>query len=443
MTKVCPNCGKKVIYSARFCMFCGLNLEVSEQNLCEGVNPSRNKIFTKVIKIDIRRDTPGETQEHRDNKHTILRNRALESIKVEQEKGLKPGELPGMATDGKYLLYPDSVSGAFVLYNIQEQKSCGRLNIGGSIRNATTPLYDGMFFNVINQGFLYRIGVDRKGGALKVPRYDLQLGNHPPIMSPLIYRRRQKRIILFTIANTLHAIDISGYKYPNHVAHSGKLNVLPDNDIYLPMVMPLQSDNDFIFLASRNGKVCLLQGNRLLDDTFLPRMLHDFNVTEMTYPIILDKVFYALGKSDSGKVMLCSINFQDGQFQPKSREIPVRWSSEIPENDFPLHDGLRLIIKDPIHKERIYYANYAQVIEPPPMSVELDYRQFFLIKETIYSLSLAEKQVNRFNGQENIKSPSLPLLGRVRQNIRPLSQMLFVNGIIAIMDPKQIHLYEI
>ncbi len=413
--KTCHSCNSEVNFFAQFCPGCGTKMHNYDISCIDGVNQYRNKIFSKTTK------------------QSYISN--LMSIEIEQGVINNPEDIPGLAGAGNILLIPKAIGNCFVLRDIEQHKEIGIINLQGEIRFAHTPVFDGLYFNIICESKLHRVRVNRQGEMLtSIRELNLDISSKK-IKSPLLLQESEKRYLLYIIENTLFVIDISAVNQEKIISKTD----LPRNNY-----SPLLYKDPNLFCTTKDGKLYKILFNKDKAQLENYSLVHEYNLKYMTYPIILrEKILYALGCGINENVILCGLNLETNKKIFKDTEIEC--NDQVSLNHFPLHDGHRLIIKNPFDEQKFSFATHISISRPIIFTdqIELNNENFFILENMIYSLSVTDQKIYRYNGGENKVSSSIPLTQAIGQHMNPLHEMVYINGIIAMLTDERVYLYQV
>lgn len=422
MLKKCDN-QHEIPFFSRYCPFCGNMVKQYDYYYMEGANLYRNSTLARPIKYNFKD--------------------LLTVISLDQGGNVHPDQLPGLSGAGNLVLLPQFLTQQFHIYDLERKQILSSFPSTGELKLATTPVFDGMFFNIICKNILHRIGVKRDLSPIHTVYEFSSLTNLPKAVSPLLFSKETNIYLIFTAGSKLFILDISKFN-SEHKIQEVALPELQDNDEYLPIIKANIND-DLFYLLTRRGKVYRMALNYTNQPHHKISPLLDYNekyeIKEITYPIILNgvknKYLYFLAKGDNNKVFLSGINLSnENDFIKKTGIV---WQDNVIKNEFLMNDGLRLIIKDSIYSQNISFASEMSVTKDIPIGFELNQDNFFILNDVIYSLSIMDQQIYKYNLRQNQQLPSIPLTRTIGQQIIPIKKMIYVSGMIVIMTIDKVH----
>jgi hypothetical protein len=213
---ICTNqdCTRQVPSNAKFCAFCGTELKSQPLDL---------------DKIEF-----------------------SSSIKLTQKSSLPYGDLPQLVIYKEWLVCPDSYNDTFRVYNLADQnKEIGSSEIIlGNIIKSTTPLFDGIYFNVIKGNYLYRFRVTRDLNIKSdsIPYYSQAI--RESVNKPSILQINNNRYLLFIADLKLFIIDLSSKEISESSIRSVPMPTITTNGKWYPIVISSHAKKVLFFSTS-------------------------------------------------------------------------------------------------------------------------------------------------------------------------------------------------
>jgi hypothetical protein len=407
------NCLKELPLQARYCPYCGEKTDLS-------IPKNSYSVFSRSILKPL--------------EPLFGSNFIPNNIELQQRQSITKGSIPGLSGFGNILVAPDTYKNCFQVFELDNgaNKELGHSNqITGDITSATTPLFDGMFFNVISSNVIYRFGINRKSEVINHTKQFFHEHIAEKINNPLLLLQKEKRYLLFIARQKLYFIDLS--KEDDEVIYDFQLPSINQDEKWLPIVPT--ADNSNLFLLSSRGKLYrfdLPEKNYQNNVTF--SLCKDFNFIETGVPVIKEDLLLFLSKNINGNVFFNSYEISSGK--AISKEIIM--SSFILPNikDKLIHSRWRVLLLDIARPNTAASIDFSGAVNLVDFNAPINPENFLLKENEIYSF--LDSKISVFNLTTAAHTQDITVSQTIGANISPLSEMFYLNGFISVLTKEKI-----
>lgn len=371
-------------------------------------------------------------------KKLLVNSEIPKKIKLQQSSDVEPFKIPSLCGAGGVLIAPDSIRHSFVLYDCTHgAKSYETSPLeGGFIRDASDPVWDGLFFNVVLKNKIYRYGLSRIG---EIREHYFQYTNYDineKIQNPLVIFNNDQRLLAFTTKQKVFICDISNYKgekKPHEI------------EIKQKELLPLLQFKDDIIAVSKRGGIYKIDTGYLNELSPLFSSEAD-DLEKISYPIILkNNLYYLFTRKDNPNINYLRC-FNLDKNEEKTEKVDI--SGFAYSERFLLNDGFRITLKSNFGDNSFIKINENGVANrinakanSDGFTINID--NFFLYDNKIYSFEETKKTVYVADMKTLQYISSINISYNMAENILPLSNITFFDGIIALITDTGIHLNKV
>lgn len=368
----------------------------------------------------------------------LINSELPKKINLRQSDDILPHCLPSLCGAGGVLIASDSIRHSFILYDCTNKaKSYETYPLeGGFIRDASDPVWDGLFFNVILKNKIYRYGLSRlselREHCFQYTNYDID----EKIQNPLVIFNNEQRLLAFATKQKMFVCDISNYKgekKPHEIELKHK------------EIFPLLQYKDKIIAVSKRGGIYKVDINNPIELSPLFGA-EEYEFSMISYPIILrDNLYYLFkNKNDDNKFYIRCFNLDKNS----ERNTEINTNGYSYSERFLLHDGYRIILKNNFGDNNYLKINengIANEIKIPRdnegFTINID--DFIIYDNKIYSFEETRRTIYVADMKTLQYNASMNISYNMAEDIKPLSNITFFDGIIALMTDTGIFLNNV